>query len=66
MKSNNKKIVKYGKSSQDLISLKKVFFKNNDELLSNGRKINEFYSQQPQRLKCKNCNHDLYDIAFGK
>ena len=66
MKSNNKKIVKYGKSSQDLISLKKVFFKNNDELLSNGRKINEFYSQQPQRLKCKNCNHDLYDIAFSK
>jgi len=66
VKSNNKKIVKYGKSSQDLISLKKVFFKNNNELLSNGRKINEFYSQQPKRLKCKNCDNDLHDISFSK
>jgi len=27
------KLVKYGKSSQSLISLKEIFFNNNDEIL---------------------------------
>jgi 2-polyprenyl-3-methyl-5-hydroxy-6-metoxy-1,4-benzoquinol methylase len=69
MKQNLKKnnaIVKYGKSSKAIIDLKEDFFKNNDKLLSKGQSINEIYSRQPVRLKCKNCNYDLVDVSFSK
>ena len=56
---HNKEIVKYGKSSQALIAIKEDFFKNNDEMLSKGKTINKFYSQQSVRSKCKNCDYDL-------
>ena len=53
---SNNKLVKYGKSSQSMISLKEIFFNNNDEILGKMRGVNKFYSQQPDRFQCKNCN----------
>jgi|SaaInlStandDraft_6_1057023.scaffolds.fasta_scaffold31311_2 2-polyprenyl-3-methyl-5-hydroxy-6-metoxy-1,4-benzoquinol methylase len=63
---HNKEIVKYGKSSQALIAIKEDFFKNNDEMLSKGKTINKFYSQQSVRSKCKNCDYDLKEVSFSK
>jgi hypothetical protein len=61
---NNQKILKYGKSSESLISLKQIFFKNNDDLLTKGDKVNELYSQQPKRFNCKNCDSLLENESF--
>ena len=66
MKRNNKKILKYGKSSKGLIRIKEKFFKDNDQMLSKGIKINRIYSQQPKRLKCKNCDYILKGASFRK
>lgn len=60
------KLVKYGKSSQSLISLKENFFNNNDEILRKMGGVNKFYSQQPNRLQCKNCNQPLGEVSFRK
>jgi len=63
---SNNKSVKYGKSSQSMISLKENFFKNNDEILEKMRGINKYYSQQPDRFNCKNCNQSLGVVSFRK
>ena len=55
-----KKIFKYGKSSQELISIKEEFFNNNEILSKLNEGINKIYSNQPERLKCKNCNFNLF------
>ena len=56
----------YGKSSNDLISHKNVFFKNNNQLLSDGTDLNKIYAQQPKRLNCKNCDHEIHKVSFTK
>ena len=63
---SNNKLVKYGKSSQSIISLKENFFNNNDEILGKMRGVNKFYSQQPDRFQCKNCNQSLGAVSFRK
>ena len=50
---------KFGKSSLNIIKVKKDFFDNNDKLLKENSKIFKLYSKQPKRTKCKNCNSKL-------
>jgi len=64
--ANNKVMVKYGKSSQALFSHKKSFIDENDYLLKKIIKINKFYSAQPKRIKCKNCDYKLGEPIFKK
>ena len=52
-------IRKYGKSVQDIISIKQMFFDDNDMLVNQNNKYAEFYKKQPIRKKCKMCNFDL-------
>ena len=63
MKSKQK-ILKYGKLSQSIISFKEAFFKDNDKLKIKADEVNKFYSQQPERFNCKNCDHLLENTSF--
>jgi len=49
----------YGKSSASYIEQKQSYFDNNDEYIKIHRKISNVYVQQPIRLRCKNCDHEL-------
>ena len=50
------KNVKFSKSYNQIIKIKKNFYLNNRENLKNALRINKFYASQPKRIKCKNCN----------
>ena len=50
------KNIKYSKSYNDILQIKKDFYLNNKENLKKAIKINKKYSQQPKRFNCKNCN----------
>ncbi len=47
---------KYGKPIAPLLAFKKVFFSENELLLEREKKINNEYTIQPRRLRCKNCS----------
>jgi len=49
------KNVKFSKTYNKIIKIKKDFYSNNTGTLRNALKINEMYASQPKRLKCKNC-----------
>lgn len=58
---------KFGKSSLNIIKVKKDFFDNNNKWLKENSKILKFYSKQPKRTRCKNCNAKLeYNKFFIK
>lgn len=58
---------KFGKSSLNIIKVKKDFFENNNKLLKENSKIFKLYSKQPKRTKCKNCNTKIkYNNFFIK
>ena len=48
-----KKILKFGKSFDDLDEIKKDFFVENDTLLEKANVIRKIYKSQPIRRKCK-------------
>ena len=50
------KNVKFSKSYNKIIKIKKNFYVNNIENLKNALKINKKYLLQPKRIKCKNCS----------
>ena len=50
-----KKIIKYSKSYNNIISIKKRFYDDNKQNLKNSIKINKLYKQNPIRIFCKNC-----------
>lgn len=50
------KNVKFSKSYNQIIKIKKNFYINNIENLKNALKINRKYLLQPKRIKCKNCS----------
>jgi 2-polyprenyl-3-methyl-5-hydroxy-6-metoxy-1,4-benzoquinol methylase len=56
---NIEEFIRYGKSAKDIIPHKKSFFDENKALLSESIKINKMYSNQPKRVKCKNCNYSI-------
>ena len=51
-----KQIIKFSKPSFAVIKNKESFFKENDRLLENVKKVNTFYLEQPKRKKCKTCS----------
>ena len=58
---------KYSKSAAFYKSIKKGFFKSNENELKIALKKNNLYINQPRRLKCKLCNTVLPDrIDFNK
>lgn len=57
-------MIKYSKSFNDIIALKKSFFEENEKKLNSIKKINSFYTEQPLREKCKNCLHEIGNVDF--
>ena len=59
------KILKFGKKSSDIFSIKQNFYIENDILLSKQKKISKIYKKQPLRKKCKACNKKLAGNFFS-
>ena len=58
------KIVKYSKSYNNLLSIKKNFYSENKTNLENIIKINNKYISQPKRKYCKNCHSSISKKLF--
>ena len=58
------KIVKYSKSYNNLLGIKKDFFSENKNNLKNIIKINNQYIKQPKRKVCKNCEFKIQKKLF--
>lgn len=50
-------MIRYSKSTEDVIGIKKDYTKDNSKYLQNVLKINEKYIEQPIRLTCKICEN---------
>ena len=59
-----KKNIFFSKKSSDISLIKKVFTKYNNFIFIKIININKFYSKQPIRKKCKNCNFKLRNKSF--
>lgn len=59
-------MIKFGKSSGDLLSQKQMFFSNNEKLLLESQKYGQVYREQPRRESCKCCGYRLSGDAFIK
>jgi len=60
-------MIKFGKSSDELLDIKRSFFVSNDELVNETKRIGQVYASQPSRSNCKNCDYYLdSDISFYK
>lgn len=59
-----KKNIFFSKKSNDISLIKKNFTTQNKLHLKKILKVNKFYSQQPRRIKCKNCNIKLKEKSF--
>jgi len=55
-------IIKYSKPSVAVIKNKESFFLENQKLLDNVTKVNDFYKKQPPRNTCKTCPQKLGEI----
>ena len=44
--------------------IKSSFYNKNNFYLNNSKKVNNIYSKQIKRKKCKNCNYNLLGISF--
>ena len=57
---------KFSKNLNDIGEIKKDFFNENDTLLKNSKRVNNFYNKQKIRKYCKACEMDLapYDYDF--
>ncbi|GAP72148.1 hypothetical protein SAMD00024442_25_37 [Candidatus Symbiothrix dinenymphae] len=53
------KIIRYGKSMFDVLSIKSDFFNENEVHLNEMRRIAAIYKQQPARTQCKICGTKL-------
>ncbi len=60
------KILKFGKSSESLLGIKKSFFEQNDAFLAYQRKIAALYIQQPRREACMCCAGPIEGLRFTK
>ena len=50
---------KYGKTSSELMDIKKDFFSNNSVLLQDRLRVAKLYNQQPKREFCKICKNKI-------
>tara|TARA_B110000438_G_scaffold282627_1_gene309856 strand:+ start:388 stop:567 length:180 start_codon:yes stop_codon:yes gene_type:complete len=55
-----KKIIKFSKTYNNILSSKKDFYDENWKNLNNQVKINKYYKKNPIRLSCKNCKKKHY------
>jgi len=53
------KKIKFSKPLNDILNIKSDFFNNNQFYLKQANNWNKFYSKQPKRVNCKNCNSKL-------
>lgn len=60
------KFIKFSKSYDGLMEIKKSFFQENKLNLKNSLKINSKYKKQPKRTKCKNCKRALGKKIFSQ
>ncbi len=60
------KFIKFSKSYEGLMEIKKSFFEENKFNLKNSLKINSKYSKQPKRTQCKNCGGKLGKKIFSQ
>ena len=58
------KIVKYSKSYDNLLGIKKKFYSDNESNLESAIKINKKYISQPKRKYCKNCESKISKKLF--
>jgi len=54
-----KQLIKFSKPSFAIIKNKESFFNENDRLLENVKRVNNFYLKQPKRKKCKTCSNSI-------
>lgn len=59
-------MIKFGKTSGDLLSQKQNFFAENDQMLSESKKYGKVYLKQPRRENCKCCGYKLSGEKFIK
>lgn len=59
-----KKIVNFSKPYNDIFSLKKDLYQNNDGYLKKILNLNKLYAKQKKRKFCKNCNFKLNKKDF--
>jgi len=57
-------IEKYSKSSESIREIKSDFTKDNGKHLREACELNQLYTEQEPRSKCKNCEEDMGGIAF--
>ncbi|MDH3975344.1 MAG: class I SAM-dependent methyltransferase [Deltaproteobacteria bacterium] len=59
-------MIKFCKSSNDVLGHKESFFAENDLKLSEFKEMFKHYSAQPKRVQCKNCCYPLGKSSFSK
>lgn len=59
-------MIRYGKPSTPLLDHKQIFFKENDQRLSESMRLAKLYASQPKRVICKNCEQWLNETVFEK
>jgi hypothetical protein len=59
-------LIRFGKSSGPLIALKQSFFRNNETLCAESRRIALLYAAQARRTHCKCCDTTLGPPSFTK
>lgn len=59
-----KKLLKFGKKFEDILNIKKNFYKDNDVLLKKQKTIAQLYKRQSVRKKCKACESKLRGQKF--
>jgi SAM-dependent methyltransferase len=57
-------IEKYSKSSESIREIKSNFVQENGKHLREACELNQFYTEQEPRSKCKNCEEDMGGVAF--
>lgn len=60
----HKNIFKFGKSTLELLNIKKNFINENNFYVKRQNKIAQLYSKQKKMFFCKNCNSQKFIYLF--
>ena len=60
----SKKIIKFSKNYNSILSIKKSMYNDNKKNLKGILRVNSFYKKQGLRKRCKNCNFKLPKKTF--
>ena len=61
----SKKIIKFSKNYNSILSIKKSMYNDNKKNLKGILRVNSFYKKQGLRKRCKNCNFKLPKKLFS-